>query len=57
MWISKSTAYKTAPLLFWTVYILCVSSWSVMGTTLLGLILTTVVALQCGNNKNNAIAG
>merc|ERR1712032_1442490 len=53
--ISKSTAYKTAPLLFWSIYVLCVTSWSVVGTSMLGLILTTVVAILFGN-KSSAIA-
>ena len=29
LWVSKSTADKTAPLLFWSTYVTCVSSWSI----------------------------
>lgn len=50
--ISKSTAYKTAPLLFWSIYVTCVTSWSVIGTSMLGLILTTVVAILFGNKTS-----
>ncbi|CAD7965264.1 unnamed protein product [Amoebophrya sp. A25] len=51
MIVSKSTAYKSAPLLFWTVYIACVTTWSVIGTSMLGLILTTVVAILFGKKR------
>jgi len=51
LWVSKSAAYKTAPLLFWSVYLLCVTSWSVMGTSMLGLIITTVVAILFSNKQ------
>mmetsp|Transcript_19887 Transcript_19887/g.50147 ORF Transcript_19887/g.50147 Transcript_19887/m.50147 type:complete len:234 (+) Transcript_19887:663-1364(+) len=51
MIVSKSTAFKTAPLLFWTVYIACVTSWSVIGTSMLGLVLTTVVAIAFGKKR------
>jgi len=56
LWVSKSTAYKTAPLLFWSTYITCVSSWSIIGTTILSLMLTTVMALALGG-KSGAIGG
>jgi len=48
LWVSKSTAYKTAPMLFWSVYVTCVTSWSILGTALMGLILSTVVAILYG---------
>ena len=47
--VSKSEAWRTAPVLFWTVYGTCVTSWSVISTSLLGLILTTVVAMSFGS--------
>ncbi|CAD7964551.1 unnamed protein product [Amoebophrya sp. A120] len=55
MMASKTTAFKTAPLLFWTVYIACVTSWSVIGTSMLGLVLTTVVAILFGKKRPPAV--
>lgn len=56
LWVSKSTAFISAPLLFWTVYILCVTTWSVIGTSILGLIVTTVVAILFGGKQPPAIS-
>ena len=46
--ISQSTAFRTAPLLFWSIFSLCVGVWSVMGTVMLGTILAAVVTLLFG---------
>jgi len=51
-WVSESSlSMVTAPLLWWSCYLLCVLCWSALGTLIFFMIFTTVLSIVCGDKR------